>query len=350
MTANITPDPISEAPLWTPTPERIASARIKLFQNFCEVRLCKTFSNFDEFWRWTTTDLNGFWQAVWDFHAMASATPYDKPLSLHQMPGAEWFNGATLNFVDQVFRHRSDPIISAKPAIVYYAEDLQRTEVSWQELYERVASLAAHLRDLGVVKGDRVVAFLPNTPDCIVAFLAVASIGAIWSVCSPDMGPVSVLDRFKQIEPKVLIACSNYVYGGKTFDRSDVVAELRAALPTVKAVVQVDKLAHLPAARHLQIDAVAFAHPLWIVYSSGTTGLPKPIVHGHGGIILESYVSHIANDIGPQDKYLQLSSTGWIVWNLHMAALTIGATVVIFNGNPGYPDLTTAWRLIMMLQ
>ena len=338
--------PDTELPLWTPSPDRIASARIKIFQVFVEKRLGKTFVDHDEFWRWSISDLNGFWQAIWDFHGVTSSTPYDKPLSVHKMPGAEWFNGASLNFVEQVFRHSNDPVIFAKPAIVYYTEDLQRTEVSWAELYSRVASLSQHLRQLGVVKGDRVVAFLPNTPDCMVAFLAVASIGAIWSVCSPDMGPVSVLDRFKQIEPKVLIACRSYVYSGKTFDRSEVVLELESALPTLIAVVAAESLASLPVVAQLRIDAVPFAHPLWIVYSSGTTGLPKPIVHGHGGIVLESYVSLIGNDIGATDKFLQLSSTGWIVWNLHMAALIIGATVVIFNGNPGYPDLNTAWKLI----
>jgi acetoacetyl-CoA synthetase len=329
-----------QTPLWMPSAQRIESARITDFQRFVEHRTKQTFTNYDAFWQWSITDLNGFWQAVWDYHGLQSLTPYQQPLSVHKMPGAQWFNGATLNFVDQIFRQNA----TDKAAIVYFNEEGVREELSWKTLTESVASLAAQLRAMGVVQGDRVVGFLPNTPQCIIAFLAVASIGAIWSVCSPDMGPISVLDRFLQIEPKVLLACTQYIYGGKTFDRQGVVAELKAALPSLKAVLLVEDFSTAPADLHVQ--AVAFDHPLWIVYSSGTTGLPKPIVHGHGGVLLEALVSHLVNDLGAEDKFLWLASTGWIVWNLHMAGLLIGATVCIYNGNPGYPDLLKVWRIV----
>jgi acetoacetyl-CoA synthetase len=327
-------------PLWTPSAERIASARVTQFQTYVEQRLNRRFTNFDELWRWSINDLNGFWQAIWDYHGVKSHTSYGKPLSVRKMPGAQWFSGATLNFVEHVFKNRA--LQSA--AISYVGENGSRHDVSWVELESRVASLAHQLRQLGVIKGDRVAAFLPNTPECIIAFLAVASIGAIWSVCAPDMGPVSVLDRFKQIEPKVLLTCSSYEYGGKKFDRQAVVDELKASLPTVQTLLMLEDFSQVPST--LQIDAVEFDHPIWIVYSSGTTGLPKPIVHGHGGILLEALVSQLTNDVGPGDRYMQLSSTGWIVWNLHMASLLVGATVCIYNGNPGYPDLNRIWKLV----
>jgi acetoacetyl-CoA synthetase len=327
-------------PLWSPSVDRIASARVTQFQAYVERRLNRQFLNFDELWRWSIEDLNEFWQSIWDYHEVKSHTAYGKPLSVRKMPGATWFEGATLNFVEHVFKNQA--LKSA--AITYVGENDSRHDVSWKELERRVASLAQQLRDLGVTKGDRVAAFLPNTPECIIAFLAVASIGAIWSVCAPDMGPISVLDRFKQIEPKVLLACSSYEYGGKVFDRQVVVDELKASLPSVHTLLMMDDFSLAPCT--LKIDAVEFDHPLWIVYSSGTTGLPKPIVHGHGGILLESLVSQLVNDVGPTDRYLQLSSTGWIVWNVHMSALLVGATVCLYNGNPGFPDLNRVWKIV----
>jgi acetoacetyl-CoA synthetase len=336
-----------DKPLWEPSAARIANARIGAFQRFIEERTQQQFANYDELWRWSITDLNAFWQGVWDFHGLQSHTPYHygQPLSRHQMPGAQWFKGATLNFVDQILnKQASTEEASAEEVIVYFDEEGIRTSLSWLTLKQDVASLSQQLRAVGVVKGDRVVGFLPNTPQCIVAFLATASLGAIWSVCSPDMGPISVLDRFQQIEPTVLLACSSYSYGGKSFDRTAVLAQLQDALPSLKATIMVEDFSKLPA--QLCIEPVAFDHPLWIVYSSGTTGLPKPIVHGHGGVLLEALVSHLVNDLGPTDKFLWLASTGWIVWNLHMAGLLIGATVCIYNGNPGYPDLLKVWRIV----
>jgi acetoacetyl-CoA synthetase len=333
-------------PIWTPSPERVASARITHFQQWLGEHHNLHFANYDALWQWSITDLNAFWQALFDFHQVKSHTPYDKPLSLHQMPGAQWFNGATLNFAEHVFAQTK----ASKPAIIYRHESGERREMSWAVLGHQVALIAQQLKTCGVVAGDRVVAYLPNTPETMAACLAVVSIGAIWSVCAPDMGSLSVLDRFKQIEPKVLIACQGYTYGGKAVDRRELVQELLNNLPTVKHLIEVPVL---DAAQLTQrpnelltprFESLPFAHPMWIVYSSGTTGLPKPIVHGHGGVLLEALVTHLMADLGPNDRHLWLSSTGWIVWNLHMAGLLVGATICIYDGNPATPDSNTIWR------
>ncbi len=333
-------------PIWTPSPERIASARITQFQTWLARERGLKFENFEALWQWSIRDLNGFWQALFDFHQVQSHTPYDRPLSVHRMPGAQWFNGATLNFAEHVFAQST----LSKPAIIYRHENGERREMSWALLGHQVATIAAKLKELGVVAGDRVVAYLPNTPETMAACLAVVSIGAIWSICAPDMGSLSVLDRFKQIEPKVLIACQGYTYGGKAVDRRELIKELLASLPTVKHVIEVPVLNETELSHKAQpllkpsFATLPFAHPLWIVYSSGTTGLPKPIVHGHGGVLLEALATHLMADLGPTDRHLWLSSTGWIVWNLHLAGLLVGATVAIYDGNPATPDANTIWR------
>jgi acetoacetyl-CoA synthetase len=276
------------------------------------------------------------------------------------MPGAQWFAGAQVNYARQVFGHTT----TLRPALVFADEAGAEETVSWHELERRAASLAATLRRFGVVPGDRVAAYLGNRPETVVAFLACASVGAIWSLCSPDMGTLSVLDRLRQIEPKILIASDGYRYGGKTYSRIDNLVEIRRGLPTVEQFVLVSTLgdaAHadlsatlgdflnwrdlIDADVELQTTWVDFDHPLWIVYSSGTTGIPKAIVHGHGGIILGQYVSlGFHNDLGPEDRFHWYSSTGWIMWNCQVSALLVGCTICLFDGNPGYPDLNTLWR------
>lgn len=346
-------------PLWRPSPERIAQANITAFLCWLERVRGLAFRDYEALWQWSVTDLEGFWDALWHFLDIRSVRPYDRVLGARSMPGAEWFVGAQLNIVDQVFRHATD----SRPAIVAGGEEGELREIRWRELQAQVAALAASLHELGVQPGDRVVAILPNVPETIVAFLACASVGATWSVCSPDMGPVAVLDRFRQIEPKVLIACDGYRYGGRTYDRSAVLAEVRAALPTLAHTILVPRLGDGPDAQRLPqvIDwnalvdrpatlravPVAADHPLWIVYSSGTTGLPKAIVHGHAGVLLEMLKGvHLHRDIGPDDRFFWYTTTGWIMWNVQVSGLLAGATAVLYDGHPGTPDLGVLWRFV----
>jgi acetoacetyl-CoA synthetase len=346
-------------PLWRPSSERIERAHITAFLRWLERERALTFTDYESLWRWTVTDLEGFWGALWHFLDIRASRPYDKVLGARAMPGAEWFVGARLNLVDQVFRHVTDD----RPAILAGDERGEVRAISWTDLREQVASLAAALRGLSVVPGDRIVAILPNVPETIVAFLACASVGAIWSVCSPDMGPLAVLDRFRQIAPRVLIAGDGYRYGGKIFDRSGVLAEIRAALTSVEHTIIVPLLSdevdtvRFPGvlswraltgdAAELRTEQVASNHPLWVVYSSGTTGLPKAIVHGHAGVLLEMLKGvHLHRDIGPDDRFFWYTTTGWIMWNVQVSGLLAGATVVLYDGHPGTPDLGVLWRFV----
>ncbi|GAP35428.1 acetoacetate--CoA ligase [Piscinibacter sakaiensis] len=332
---------------------------------------------YDALWRWSVDDLEGFWRSVWDYFDLGSPTAFERVLAEPVMPGARWFEGARLNYAGQVFRHADRAHAAGHPAIVHQDERLRERgemgELSWPELRRRVASLAARLRAMGVRPGDRVCAFLPNTPAAAIGLLAAASVGAVWSICSPDMGPVAVLDRFRQIEPTVLLACDGYVYGGIAHDRRPVLAELVAALPTLRHLVlwrhldaQADAAALAGPARTLhdfadctgddvplEIASLPFDHPLWIVYSSGTTGLPKPIVHGHGGIVVEGLKGNVLhNDLGPSaetgDRFHWYSATGWIMWNSQIAGLLCGTTIAIYDGSPsgrhGSADWGTLWR------
>ncbi len=337
----------------------------------------RTTEGYDALWRWSVNDLRGFWGSVWDYFAIESPTPHETVLVDEVMPGARWFPGAQLNYVQQVFRHADAAHAAGQPAVLFQNERMREAgtmnQITWPELRRQVACLAQSLRGMGVQRGDRVCAFLPNTPHTIVSFLAVASLGAIWSVCSPDMGPLAVLDRFKQIEPKVLIGVDGYVYGGVEHDRLPVLRQLLDELPSVQHAVLLryrdeaadaallaapgrtlhDFAALVAGEATLQPEWLPFDHPLWVVYSSGTTGLPKPIVHGHGGIVLESLkMGALHNNLGASadtgDRYHWYSSTGWIMWNTQPGALLGGTTVCIYDGNPGgriaAPDLNTIWR------
>ncbi|MGJ5206429.1 acetoacetate--CoA ligase [Bradyrhizobium sp. HKCCYLR20261] len=332
------------------------------------------FENFEEMRQWSIRDLDGFWRSIWDYFDLQSPTAFSSVLVKRTMPGAVWFPGASVNYARQVFRHVDPAEAAGLPAIISSDEDGTLRETTWRELRRKAAALALHLREQGVAPGDRVAAYLPNIPEAIIAFLASASIGAIWSVCAPDMAAPAVTDRFKQIEPKVLIACDAVTYAGRRHDRRDVVQELRRSLPTVNHVIlhsddaraQADgdvRLAEILTRTDPAIDAfepewLPFDHPLWIVYSSGTTGLPKPIVHGHGGIIIVTLaLLGLHNDIGCSyqpnsfgERYHWYSSTGWIMWNNQVGALLNGTTCCIFNGSPAgpkdKPDWTTLWRFV----
>ena len=347
--------------------------QIRLYQDWLREQRGLVFDDYDALWRWSTTDLDAFWQSIWDYFALQSPTPHSAALANNVMPGAQWFPGAQVNYARQVLRHADAAHAAGVPAVVSSNEKRQQRELSWPELRRQVASLALHLQDQGVQPGDRVAAYLPNVPETLVAFLATVSIGGVWSVCAPDMGTHAVLDRFQQIAPKVLMACDGVTHAGRDHDRLGVLAELRAALPSVQhtlllgnldATVSVAGCARWACAT-ARNDAemanfeplwLAFDHPLWIVYSSGTTGLPKPIVHGHGGMLLvQMQLGTLHNDVGCSyaanswgERYHWYSSTGWVMWNAQLAGLLGGTTCVIFDGNPGgsreQPDWTTLWR------
>ena len=345
--------------VWTPTPDHIARAKLAAYIDWLARDRGKTFADYDALWRWSVSDLEGFWGSIWDYFRIESSTPFERVLNEKKLPGSRWFEGATLNYVRQIFRHTTD----ARPAIVARNESGRHVEIGWRELERQVGALAASLKRMGVARGDRVVAYLPNVPEAIVSFLAVASVGAIWSVCSPDMGSLSVLDRFRQIAPKVLIAADGYRHGGKDHDRTGLIDELLRELPSIERVVVVPGLdPKLDPARFrggilfeeatrgeepLVPEFVPFDHPLWVVYSSGTSGAPKPIVHGHGGVLLSGLLlAALHDDLGPEDRFHWYSSTGWIMWNGQVGGLPVGATVCIYDGSPSFPDWTTLWRFV----
>jgi len=333
-----------------------------------------TFADYEQMRQWSVREIDAFWQSIWDYFDLQSPTPHSAVLAQPRMPGAIWFSGAQVNYARQVLRHVEAADAAGMPAIVSSGEDGVLKETSWPELRRKVGALAIHLKAQGVRSGDRVAAYLPNIPETIIAFLATASIGAIWSVCAPDMAAPAVIDRFKQIEPKVLIACDGVTYAGRRHGRGEVIAELRRSLPTVAhVIIHSDTPERVPASDALlstilsatgaEIDAfepawLPFDHPLWIVYSSGTTGLPKPIVHGHGGVIIVALpLNGVHNDIGCSylpnsfgERYHWYSSTGWIMWNSQVNGLLNGTTICIFDGSPGgskdNPDWTTLWRFV----
>ena len=347
--------------------------QIRRYQQWLHDTRGLQFADYDALWRWSTTELDAFWQSIWDYFDLQSPTPHTAVLGKNTMPGAQWFPGAQFNYARQALRHVDAAHAAGVSAIISRNEKGNHRELSWPELRRQVASLALHLKAQGVQPGDRVAAYLPNVPEAMIAFLATVSIGGVWSICAPDMGTHAVLDRFRQIEPKVLIAVDGVTYAGRDHDRLGVLAELRAQLPSVQhtlllgnlnATVSVAGCASWTSAtgqNDHETDAfeplwLSFDHPLWIVYSSGTTGLPKPIVHGHGGSVLVALqLKVLHNDIGCSyeanswgERYHWYSSTGWVMWNAQMSGLLSGTTCVIFDGNPGgskdQPDWGVLWR------
>lgn len=313
--------------------------------------------DYNELWEWSVERPSQFWESMWKYFNIISHAPYREVMSADAMPSTKWFEGSTLNYAEHIFRQYSDD----RPAIVFRSERQAEHEISWSELQAKTAALAATLRRLGVRPGDRVCAFLPNIPEATIAFLATCSIGAVWSSCSPDFGVGSVADRFEQIEPKIFIAADGYAYNGKNFDKSDVIRELCTRLPTLQKLILVPYLNPQADAGQfalgmswakavedtgvaMQFEAVPFSYPIWVLYSSGTTGLPKAITHSHGGVLLEhlKYL-HFHNDVHPGERFFWFTTTGWMMWNFVQAALLTGATIVLYDGSPGYPDLSALW-------
>ncbi|MEM7539204.1 MAG: acetoacetate--CoA ligase [Chloroflexota bacterium] len=345
--------------LWQPTEEDIQNANITKYRKWVNETYGLNLGTYPELWQWSVDNIGTFWQSIWDYCDIKSSQRAETPLGDDAMPGAQWFEGARLNYAENILAKRTDE----RPMMLYKDETGPIQEVAWADIYDKANRLAQALRDMGVECGDRVVAYVPNIPEAAVALFAATSIGAIWSSCSPDFGSRSVLDRFSQIEPKALIAVDGYDYNGKVFDRRDVVKELQDALPTLEQTILIghvnantdgltntqlwdDALANANPPSDMVFEQVPFDHPIWVVYSSGTTGLPKPIVHGHGGVILEHVKSTMLhNNLGPDDNFFWYSSTGWMMWNYLLGALMSGATVIAYNGSPGYPDMNVLWQL-----
>ena len=343
--------------LWTPPADALERTRVGDFMRFLERTRGLRLDGYDALWRWSVEDLSGFWGAIWDYFEVMTYAEPTSVLAHASMPGARWFEGARLNYAEHVLRMPG--LADHDPVVLAYSQTRPATTITAAQLREQVRRVRAGLRRRGVGEGDRVAAYAPNIPETFVLMLATASLGAVFSSCAPEFGTRSVVDRWRQIEPKVLVAVDGYRYGDKAVDRRGEVSEIHAALPSLVHVVSLNYLhendargtddwAELAADTDepLEFAALPFDHPLYILYSSGTTGLPKPIVHGHGGILSE-HVKNLALqcDLGPGDRFFWFSTTGWMMWNFLVSAPAVGAAIVMYDGNPGAPDLGELWRL-----
>ena len=336
--------------LWAPPADVLQTSRMGRYMTWLRESRGLEFTDYTALREWSVTDLAGFWRSIWDYFEIKAYPPPADVLPDPTMPGATWFPGATLNYAEHVLRMpgRSDD----EPAVIAYSQTRDPVTLTARQLRDQVRRVRAGLRRLGVGPGDRVAAYAPNIPETYVLMLATASLGAIFSSCAPEFGTRSVTDRWRQIEPKVLVAVDGYRYGDKAIDRREEVAAIREALPSLEHVITIGYLGgggdwhELDGDEPLTFEPVPFEHPLYVLYSSGTTGLPKPIVHGHGGILIEHLkMLALHHDLGPSDRFFWFTTTGWMMWNFLVSAPAVGASIVLFDGNPGWPDMSALWRL-----
>jgi len=345
--------------LWEGSEHFKTSSHLKKYMNWLQEKHNLSFNSYHNLWQWSINNLEDFWESIWDYFSIKSHSPYSKVLSSYTMPNCKWFEGATLNYAEHIFRNANPN----KTALWFSNESGQNYAMSWQELETKVASMVTYLKSIGITKGDCIVAYLPNLPEATITFLAVNAIGAIWSSTSPDFGSESVINRFKQIKPKVLIAVDGYQYNGKSYDKTNTVKAITKALPTLKKVILLaylnkNAVANFPKnyvdintifyekGEPLTFQPVDFSHPIWVLYSSGTTGLPKAIVHSHGGILLEHY-KYMAfhNDVHEDEIFFWFTTTGWMMWNFLQSALLMGAAIVLYDGSPTHPQFDCLWKL-----
>nr|WP_296072737.1 acetoacetate--CoA ligase [uncultured Actinoplanes sp.] len=337
--------------LWEPPADVRETSRIGQYMSWLERERGLAFDDYAALWEWSVTDLDGFWQSIWDYFEVIAHDPPVAVLSERAMPGAKWFPGATVNYAEHVLRMPG--IADGEPVVLAYSQSRDPLTLTASELRERVRRVRAGLTARGIGRGDRVAAYAPNIPETYVLMLATASLGAVFSSCAPEFGARSVIDRWSQIEPKLLVAVDGYRYGDKPVDRRAEVASIVEAIPSIDSVVTIgyldpsrDEFRDLDGDEEMAFAAVPFDHPLYVLYSSGTTGLPKPIVHGHGGILLEHLkILALHHDLGPGDRFFWFTTTGWMMWNFLVSGPAVGASIVLFDGNPGYPDLSVLWDL-----
>ena len=351
--------------LWEPPADWLAQANVTAFREWLLKTRNLQLEDHEALRRWSVDHLEDFWAAIWEYFDVQSHAPYECVLAKKSMPGAEWFPGARLNYAEHIFRNYQED----KTALMFTSEDSELADMDWRELSDKVKVLAQWLRDVGVKPGDRVAAYVTNSPEAIIAILATVSIGAVWAACSPDFGTPSVLDRFAQLEPKVLLCVDGYRYGGKPYSKRDDLSNLVAQLPTLEHVVLIRKLeadnpelpvegallwdqllASTPVPEgDLVFEQLPFDHPLWVLFSSGTTGLPKAIVHGHGGMLLEQFkLTSLHMNLKEGDHLFFYTTLGWMMWNFLVNSMLVGVVPVLYDGNPGYPDPKTLWRITEM--
>jgi len=350
-------------PLWIPSEERIKTSNMYKFLKYAEEFSGKEFSGYNDLYNWSVSDIEKFWEAVWHFADIKYSEKYNFILNKHIMPGAEWFSGSKLNFAENLLRFKDD-----KTAIISSRENAPSIKITYAELYQYAAKLAHSLKELGVKEGDRVAGFVPNTPEPIMAMLAATSIGAVWSSCSPDFGFQGVLDRFGQIEPKVLFAVEEYSYNGKIINCREKIEKIAGSVPSIQKVILIPRFNDFNSVEktenkiynslyfnellqnnsiEIEFKQLAFNHPVYIMYSSGTTGVPKCIVHGAGGTLLQHFKElSLHTNLTRDDVITYYTTCGWMMWNWLVSSLMIGATIFLYDGSPVYPDAKTLWKKI----